>query len=370
MKRILQITGSMDRAGAETMVMNLYRELNKEKFQFDFLYFTSKKCDFDDEIVKMGGRIYRIIEKNPFKRMRATKKLLVENPHWQTIHCHTLLSNAFHIYAAYQANVRKRISHSHNTRDASKNYLLKVIYQPISRKIQARFATDFIACGKEAGDYLFPKVKNVQILQNAIDVKTFANIASRNKEYLRNKFNFNKSTIILIQIGRFTKVKNHEFSLKIAEELIQQNIDFHLFFVGQGPLEQQIREKVRINSLEEKISFLGLREDIPRLLGGSDLLLMPSFHEGFPVVLVESQACGTPALISDNIAKEVDLNLGLINFASLSNQPKNWIKKIEKIIQKPIINTENRYDILKGKGFDDKTNVSFLENLYLRKPRD
>lgn len=370
MKRVLHIIGSMDRAGAETMVMNLYRELNKEKFQFDFLYFTSKKCDFDDEIEKTGGRIYRIIEKNPFKRMRVTKELLIQNPQWEIVHCHTLLSNAFHLYAAHQANVKKRISHSHSTKDTSKNFLLKNIYPWFSRRIQTRFATDFIACGKEAGTYLFPKVKNVQILQNAIDVKKFADIASQNKEYLRNKFNFNKSTIILIQIGRFTKVKNHDFSLKIAEELVQQNINFHLFFVGQGPLEQAIKEKVNKHNLSKNITFLGLRKDIPRLLGGSDLLLMPSFHEGFPVVLVESQACGTPALISDNIAKEVDLNIDLINFESLSNQPKIWVKKIEKIIQKPKNNIDSRYDILKKEGFDVKTNIKFLENLYLGKSID
>ena len=202
MKRILHITGPMDRAGAETMIMNLYRVIDRKKFQFDFLYFTSKSCDFDDEIENLGGKIYRIVENNPFLRMNKTIKLLLKNPQWQTVHAHTLFSNAFHMYAAYRANVKQRISHSHNTRNASNNIFLKIFYYPLSRKVQAKYATNFVACSGAAGKYLFPKISNIKLLNNSIDAKFFVTEAENNRDYIRRHFDVSNDTFIMLQLGR------------------------------------------------------------------------------------------------------------------------------------------------------------------------
>lgn len=219
MKRILHITGTMDRAGAETMIMNLYRAIDRSKFQFDFLSFSNKKGDFDDEIESLGGKIYRITEKNPFKRMKLTTKLLKQNKQWETVHCHTLFSNGFHIYAAYQAGVKQRISHAHNTSDLSKSKWIATLYHFISRKIQKKYSTDFVACGIAAGQFLFPNKKNVLIIPNSIDTQSFANIAERNQMYLKNEFNLDSNTKVILQLGRLTRVKNHKFSFEILNEL-------------------------------------------------------------------------------------------------------------------------------------------------------
>lgn len=363
MKRILHIVGSMDRAGAETMIMNLYRVLNKNKFQFDFLYFTDKKCDYDDEIQNLGGRIFRVRASNPFKRMKATTMLLKNHPEWQTVHCHTLFSNAFHIFAAYKANIPQRISHSHNTSDSSNQGLKSVIYHRFSRMIQNKYATDFVACGTEAGHFLFPTKQNIEVIPNSIDTKKFAEIAQQNKDYLRNKFNLDSECLILLQLGRFTEQKNHFFTLKIIKKLKDKSINFHCFFAGQGPLENMIQMEVDNKGLSDHITFLGLRKDIPRLLGSTDLMLMPSLHEGFPVVLVESQASGTPSYISDKIAKEVDLDLGLINFLSIDEGPENWM---DAILETPSVsaNIQERCWVMKEKGYDIHRNICTLEKIY------
>lgn len=366
MKRILHITGGMDRAGAETMIMNLYRAIDRSKFQFDFLYFTDSICDYDKEIEELGGKIYRLTATNPLKRMKATQTLLQNNPQWRTVHCHMLFSNAFHLYAAYKAGIKQRISHSHNTSDQSKNKLISKIYHGLSREFQIRYATDFVACGIEAGKFLFPHIKDVQIIPNSIDIDNFAQIAEKSEDYLRKEFHLTDDTLILLQIGTFGPQKNHCFSLKIAHSLQKKGIKFKLFLAGRGPLKEKIEDEVKQQGLDRVIKFLGVRSDIAELLGGSDLMLMPSLYEGFPVVLVESQAAGLPALIADTISKEVDLGVGLINFETLKASPEDWAKKIIKNSRHKNNSVEKRLPVLKQRGYDIVTNAQKLENLYIR----
>ncbi len=357
----------MDRAGAETMLMNIYRAIDRTKFQFDFVYFTNKRSDYDDEIEELGGKIYRIIESNPLKRMKRIEKLLKDNKQWQTVHSHMLFSNAFHIYAAYRAGVRQRISHSHSTNDMSKSKLVAFFYQSISRRVQRKYTTDFIACGHEAAEFLFPKVKNVLVLPNAIDTEEFAKIAEINKGYIREEFNLSDDTLVLLQLGRLQPVKNHKFSFEIAEALKDEKVNFKLFIAGQGELEEELKGVVAKKGLQSEVVFLGVRTDVPYLLAGSDLMLMPSLHEGFPVVLVESQASNVPALIADTIAYEVDLGIDLVYFESLSNSPKVWAKRISDIIKLSKPEKETRLNVLKHLGFDFSSNSQKLEQIYSNK---
>ena len=363
MKRILQIVGTMDRAGAETMVMNLYRAIDKTKFQFDFIYFTNKKCDYDDEIENLGGKIYRVLAKNPIHRMNELTVLLKQNPQWEIVHAHTLLSIGFHLLAAKRAGVKKRIAHAHSTNDGKKSLLGK-LYKFLSLQLLAHYTTNYIACGKAAGDFLFPNQKDIQIIPNSIDIRMFAEVSDTGKMDLRNEFQLIKDTLILIQLGRLIDVKNHVFTLAIAQELKDLNVKFKLFFAGQGDLKEDLEQQAKEKGLEQDIIFLGLRTDIPQLLAGSDLMLMPSLYEGFPVVLVESQAAGIPALIADTISPEVDLGTDLVYFESLESSAGIWVQRIQQILELKRMNSEERLEKLQQAGFDIYTNAKRLEKLY------
>ena len=159
-------------------------------------------------------------------------------------------------------------------------------------------------------------------------------------------------------------VKNHEFSLDFASFLKQNNIDFHMFFAGSGHLEDEIRENVSKKNLSKNITFLGVREDIDMILAHSNLLLMPSLYEGFPVILVESQAAGTPALISNGISKEVDLGLDLIEFSDLKSSNIEWLNLMQQILDKKKKKAKERYEIIRSKGFDIEVSVKLLEKVY------
>jgi glycosyltransferase EpsF len=359
----------MDRAGAETMVMNLYRVLDHTKFQFDFLYFTNDKCDFDDEIEGLGGIIYRLSAnkyKNPISRMFALNRFLNNNKQIQIIHCHTLFSNAFHLWAGKMAGVKARIVHSHSTSDVRAGSFYGKLYHNFSRFLIKKNATQFISCGEEAGTYLFPQVNNVMILPNSIDTSNFAFIAREYKDYLRNTLKTSATTLIIIQIGRFLEVKNHKFSIELAAYLKSKKVDFKMVFIGDGILRNELENLVLQKQMENEILFFGVRADIPQLLAGSDMMLMPSLYEGFPVALVESQSAGIPALISNIIAKEVDLGVGLVEFLPLDGGIDLWVKKILEIIQRKKLDDNTRLAIIKQKGFNIDENIKILEQLYSR----
>lgn len=360
MIRVLHIVGKMDRAGAETMLMNLYRHVDRTQVQFDFITFTPDKGDYDDEILALGGRIYPILAKNPIERMLKLTAFLKEHSEYQIVHAHMLLNNAFHLLAAKKAGIPHRISHSHNTSNG-KSGTIANLYEKFAIYLNKNLSTKKIACGKEAAEYLFNTSENVWLLNNAIDLRLYNEISLSNKNSWK-AVKSNLQGLKIIQVGRLNEVKNHDFSLKIARKLKEKGINFTFFIIGQGPLEDSIRKNVQEYGLEENVFLLGVRNDVPNLMAGADVMLMPSLHEGFPVVLVESQAIGLPSILSENIAREVDLNLGLVKFLSLDNID-SWVETLKNQKNEPIPQSEI-YTCLQASGFDVKKNSVDLLNFY------
>ncbi len=364
MKRILHIVGGMDRAGAETMLMNLYRKIDKSKYQFDFVYFKDSKCDYDDEIIELGGRIFRIPNSNPISRTLKLSRLIEKEKPFHAVHCHMLFSNAFHVLAAYFAKIEMRISHSHNTSDVNSKTFFGRLYQNVSRRIMRKFSTHFVACGEAAGEFLFPNNDRIEYLLNAIDVDEFSNNRIANRRFLKDEFNLDDDTIVITQIGRISPVKNHKFTINLAEYLFQKGHKFVVCVVGSGPLQNELLELVNEKKLNNSVKFLGIRSDIPNILAGTDVMIMPSFHEGFPVVLVESQATGVPSLISNNISPEVDMELKLVEFASLNDELSTWETKLLELLKQKEVSPVKRLEILSNKGFNINNSVKKLERIY------
>lgn len=357
MKRVLHIIGKMDRAGAETMLMNLYRSIDRSKIQFDFITFTHDKGGYDDEILALGGKIFPIVASNSLGRMIKFYKFLKAHSEYQIIHAHVLLNNAFHLTAASMAGVKMRISHSHNTSNGGKDHLAKV-YEVVAKKVINLLATHKIACGYEAGQYLYNNDKNVLVLSNAVDVREIHRIA----ELSRQSPIFDKTKLNIIHVARFMPVKNHVFVLDLVEALIEKNTNFVIHLVGDGPLRLEIEQRIQSRNLGQYVRLLGLRSDVIALMANADMMILPSLHEGFPVVLVESQAVGLPALVSDCISQEVDLGLGAIDFLPI-NHAKCWAEKIVNFSHANLLN-EQIFHELSSQGFDIFQNSKILEQLY------
>ncbi|WP_298737838.1 glycosyltransferase [uncultured Psychrobacter sp.] len=350
----------MDRAGAETMLMNLYRQVDRTRVQFDFITFTNETADYDTEILQLGGKIIPIIANNPIERMLRLRKFLKKNPDYKIIHAHMLLSNAFHLLAAKAAGVEHRISHAHNTNNGKSN-IVKKAYEKWALITNRKIATHKIACGKLAAQYLFGTTDNVWLLPNAVDIEQMIVVANDSRDYIDQKF-ANKG-LKIIQVGRLSEVKNHQFSLKVAEELNNRDIDFTLYIVGQGPLENTLRQQVEDKSLLDNVKFLGIRTDITELMASANFMVMPSLHEGFPVVLVESQAVGLMSIVSEQVSFEVDLSLGLIEFSPINSIDK-WVGSLsESQNSKPT--KQQTIDSLRKHGFDAVTNAEKLTQFYI-----
>lgn len=360
MKIVLHVVGKMDRAGAETMLMNLYRHIDRTQIQFDFITFTSEAGDYDAEILEMGGNIIPIIANNPIDRMLKLQLFLKKNPKYEIIHAHMLLSNAFHLIAAKNAGVKHRISHSHNTSNGKSGTVNK-IYEKWALITNQKVATYKIACGELAAEYLFGTKKNVWLLPNAVDIRKMIEVADNSRSYISQEFNDNG--IKIIQVGRLSAVKNHKFSLKIADQLKSLNIDFTLYIVGQGPLEDDLKQQVKDKLLENNVKFLGVRTDITELMASADYMIMPSLHEGFPVVLVESQATGLKSIVSNKVSTEVDLGLSLVEFLPIDSTD-DWVNCL--LATSNLLPTDDKIlDTLKSNGFDATTNAQQLMQIYL-----
>ncbi|ALF08808.1 glycosyltransferase family 1 protein [Parageobacillus thermoglucosidasius] len=367
-KRILHIVGGMNRRGTEIMIMNLYRVIDRDKIQFDFVYFNNRENDFDVEIRRMGGRIFRVPsprEVGVIRFIHNLVKVIRENGPFSAVHAHTLHNIGLALLAARIAGVTCRIAHSHSTK-ATEDTLIHKVYQ-IVMKLLIRFnATHLLACGKDAGHFLFGKTfdKKGIVFPNAIDLSEYYCLNKEDAKFIRKMFGISEETLIIGQVGALKKVKNHKFSIAIARKLKDNGIDFKMMFVGDGEMRQELEQQAVLEGVSDKILFLGVRSDIPNLLNMFDVLIMPSIYEGLPVSLVEAQAAGTPCVVSDVITPEVDLGLNLISFVNLGDELDRWEYEILKQSQ---IQRPSKDIILRAfrkKGYDVVESVKSLRKIY------
>jgi glycosyltransferase EpsF len=363
MIHVLHIVGRMDRAGAETMLMNLYREIDRTRFQFDFAYFTTDRCDYDDEIEALGGRVYHLRGKNSVTRFLALLVLLRKRS-WDIVHSHTLFSSALHLTAARLAGVPQRVAHSHNTHDSNSASLPGRLYQRGARWLLARVCTQRVACGVAAAEYIFPGRHDVVVLPNALDIDRFADASSFK---LRTELGLREDQLVILQVGRFMPVKNHVRSVLIAHALRNVGVDFQLLLVGTGPGVAEVEETVRQYQLERFVRILGLRADIPELMALADVMLMPSLYEGFPVVLVEAQAAGLPSLVSSAISTEVDLGLGMVRFLDLGAANEDWAENVRSLGVGLVPSIAERRRVLVAAGFSSVAGAKRIEEVYIIK---
>lgn len=357
--RVLQVVTHMNRGGLETMLMNYYRNIDRTKVQFDFLTHRPKneKKDYDDEIRSLGGKIYHMPVLNPFSRiyMKSLDEFFKEHKEYKIVHSHLDCLSAYPLKMAKKNGVPVRIAHSHNT---SQEKNLKYLIKDYSKKQIPKYATHLFACGKEAGEWMFGNHK-FQIMNNAIDAKKFIyneEIRKQKRQELGLDGKF-----VVGHVGRFNLQKNHEFLIRCFKNFVKSNKDAVLILIGNGELQDKIKQQVKEYQIEDQVKFLGLREDIPQLLQAMDLFLFPSLFEGLPVTLVEAQAAGLPCIISDTITDEIMIT-DSISKISLNSNLEKWNQVILKYKDMKRVNTMSE---IVAHGFDIEKNARWLEEFYI-----
>lgn len=337
MLKVLHVVGGMDIGGTETMLMNLYRKL-KHKIKFDFISYYDYEGYYDKEIKELGGEVIRLNDPKRIGRLKAIKELskVIKKNEYDAVHVHTLFNSGIGVIGAYRGKCKVRICHSH-TNSENKENLLRKIYMSIMRSAIKVFSTDFLACSKSAGEYLFGKNiyrnKKFKVIPNYID---YEKILNYREEGIRKELNLNETDILIGHIGRFIEVKNQLFLLDIFKKINEKNNRYKLILVGYGKLENELKIKAVKLGISKDVYFLGVRRDVEKIVNSLDIFIMPSIYEGLGLVLLEAQGGRIPCLVSEAIQEEANLNLGLVKKLSLKNNIEVWEKEVYKMLEKNI----------------------------------
>lgn len=357
--RILHIVTYMGRGGLETMLMNYYRNIDREKVQFDFLVHRDFEADYDKEILSMGGKIYRLPRLNPFdnKYRKAIKRFFSEHKEFNIVHSHLDCMSAIPLKYAEQAGVPVRIAHAHNSNQSINiKYPMKLFY----KKQICKYATNLFACGNASGEWMFG-TKDFYVLNNAIDSKLYS-FDKRKRDKVRRELNIARDTLLIGHVGRFADAKNHKFLIKVFFELLNKQKNSLLILVGDGDLRKDIEKQIIRLGISDKVIFAGMRKDVPDLLTAMDVFLFPSKYEGLPLSVVEAQASGLPCVISDKVPPECVITDSVF-IQNLDEGIEKWVECVEECATLPRI---DRYDDLCRAGYDIEKNAENLENIYLR----
>lgn len=359
MIRILHMIGSLNIGGSQMMIMNLYRNIDREKIQFDFILDHPKQLYFAEEVETLGGKIFFMPEFTGINLQRVKKawnNFFKEHPEYKILHSHVRSYASLYIPIAKKHGL-KTIIHSHSTSNG------KGITSIVKRVMQypLRYQADYlIACSNEAGQWLYGKKAclkdNYFFLPNAIDTTKY-----RYSEDIANKYRDEFGLVdkfVIGHVGRLHEVKNHMFLLAFFAEVSKRRSDAMLLLVGDGDLRSSIEAKIKELQIENRVILAGSRGDVAAIMSAMDVFVLPSLYEGLPVTVVEAQAAGLHCLISNCITEDVDIS-ELVERLPI-NDTGAWI---ERILSMDV----NRIDVMpkiKQAGFDVSETATKLTEFY------
>lgn len=361
MIRVLQAIGSLYLGGSQTMVMNLYRNIDRSRMQFDFIIDHTVDMDFEEEIKRLGGRIYIMPTfkgYNIVEVVKAWNEFFDSHPEYKVLHSHVRSYASVYLPIAKKHGV-KTVIHSHSTSNGSGfSALVKQIMQ-----YPLRYQADcYLSCSERAGKWLFgEKVvagDKFQILQNAIDIKEYQyNEEARDR--IRKELNMDNE-VLLGHVGRFHESKNPIFLLEVFHQIHCRMPNSRLAMVGDGDLRCKIEEKIRQLQLEDAVYLLGTRSDVKMILQAMDCFLFPSCWEGVPVTVIEAQAAGLPCFVSDTVTKDVGAS-ELVHYLPIDQGTEPWVKAIteDKLERKNVAKE------IRQAGFDITSTSKCLMDLYM-----
>lgn len=357
--------------GIEAFIMNIYRNLNKEKFKVSILTSQNETNMYDEEIKSLGGIKTTTLDKKynspiirTLKNFSRFKKNMLENK-YDVVHlniCHGVA--LIYAYHAKKSGVKKVIAHSHNSDVGNHGKIFKLMGHKISKILFLKYVDEFFSCSDLASNWLYTKevnnFKKVKIINNAIDSSKFAfNLEERNK--VRKKLNINDE-LLIGNIGRFNEQKNHNYLIEIFNEIYKLNKKTKLILIGDGELQDNIKDKVNQLGLEKQVIFYGITNDIPELLWAMDIFLLPSLFEGKPVTIIETQAASLKAYISDVITRTVKFTK-YVEYISLEKTPKEWAKLI--LDSKLDYDRQDMSKVVEKNEYEIKEVTKQLEKIYM-----
>ena len=370
--RVLHMSGTMNMGGAETLIMELYRHIDRDKIQFDFMIYnySHEQGAYDDEILNLGGHIYNMngrFSKNPIYYLIELKRFFDNHKEYRIVHAHQFAISGYVLAMAKLSNPGIfTIAHSHIAYPQTD--FLRNIADIIGKKLLVYNADTVFGCSNDALIALTGKEEDgikYRIVRNAIDIKKFI-YNEKKRDIWRKILGVKEDTFVVGNVARFTNQKNHEFIVSIFSSIKRTNKNSKLVLIGTGSKIPEIQRLVKELNLEEDVILLGVRPDVNEIINAFDVFLMPSRYEGLGIVLIEAQANGLPCIISkDVIPEEVDTRGGMIKRVSLNELPDQWASECISAGKRKA--TAFAQQAVKSAGYDINKVALDLQNFYLDK---
>lgn len=361
--RVLEIMGIVQNGGVEAVIMNYYRNIDKSKVQFDFVMHEGSNSSYIEEVINMGARVYEITPyTNNILKFTCAIYKVIRDGKYEIVHSNMNSMSMFPLFAAWIAGARIRILHNHTTDNKAEG--LRSVIKRLLRPFARMFANQYWACSKLAGIWMYGRKlvdnREVTIINNAIDLKRYT-FDEECRKSLRQRLGLEEKFVVG-HVGRFMKQKNHDLLIDIFEEFVKEQTNAMLLLIGDGPLLEHIQQKVNRLGLQNKVVFLGPRNDVFELYNAMDVFVLPSFYEGLPIVGVEVQANGLPLICSSEVTSDVAVNSN-VSFISLDTGLNHWVNSIK--LSKRIANKDLELNFSKS-CFNIIEESKKLCNLYLK----
>ncbi len=363
--RVLQVVTLMERAGLESRLMDIYRNIDRSKIQFDFLTHRMEEGDYDEEIRSLGGIVYHIPGIKPWTLLQYNHNLNVffqEHSGYKIIHVHLNTYSGFVQYAAKRAGIPVRITHS-RANGIDKDW--KWIFKALSKQIVNGPTTHKFACSIQAGEFLFGKKgimppNEFMVIPNGFNLTRFS-FNPEKREEMRDKLLLSDH-LAVVHVGRLSAPKNHKYLVEIFNCIHNKRPNSKLFLIGDGELRHEIELQVSSLGLTDSVVFLGSIPNVGDYLQAMDVMVFPSLYEGFGTVVLETQCCGLPTLATEGLPKETKIT-ECLEFMNIHDNPNNWAKKA--IQMTTLIERKDRTADIRKAGYDIQDTYKILSDFYL-----
>ena len=369
--KVLIVAGAMNVGGIENQLMHLLRQADKNQFQIDFTT-TDEHPFYQEEMLELGAQCIRIPMTEGIHFLRYCRALyrVMREGKYDIVHSHELFHSGMVLLTARLAGVKHRFVHAHNWMEGNdpkkKKNLKRRLYNHVMQRLIQWNATDFIACSTLAGKFLYgekvTKQPNYHLMFNSVDTSKFI----KQYEQIESGEFCDDGWINVLQVGRFTPVKNQLFTCDIARELKERGKKIRVLCAGNvgGSYDEQVKAKIAEYGLEEQMLLLGVRKDIDVLMRKSAAFLLPSLYEGMPLVLIEAQASGLPCVTADTYSREVDFGLGTVHWLQLENSVTVWADAVEQAVRHGRAKKDAVVQAIEKGGFDSRVFAKKLCALY------
>ena len=357
----------MDVGGAETMLMKIYRQINREKYQMDFALMSEGKSFYEDEIKLLGGRIFHITNKSTslIKFFKQLRKIVAENNYKYVMRSGDNAACVIDLIAAKRGGAKTLIFNSTNSRtnsETNKEKFIHFLFKPLVKSVP----TIKIGCSQNSNDFMFGKrsVSNGKsyVFHNALRIKDYC-FNNQWRESIRRELNIPDDAFVIGNVGRFQRQKNHKFLVSVFREVLKRQQNSIMVLFGEGNLKNSILNKAKQYGISNRVILTGVRSDINKCLSALDVFAFPSLYEGLPNAVVEAEAAGLPCILSDTITKEVKFS-DFVFFLPIGEQ--NVELWADTILSKGKKRNQNAAMDLEKAGYDIEKETAALVNLLFR----